>query len=142
MAHRQEDQGGQPVEENQAPGEMIVFDTDVLSIIDLPDTPEYHRVQARIAQTPPDEIILTTVINYEEQTRGWLAFVAKAKTARQEADAYRRACGTTSSSTGTWNWRSLICRRLNNSRSCRHATAERDAMTSELPQSASCTMRY
>jgi tRNA(fMet)-specific endonuclease VapC len=69
---------------------MIILDTDILSIVDVPDTPEYVRVAARIAQTPPHEAVLTTVINYEEQTRGWLDFAANAKTDRQVAEAYGR----------------------------------------------------
>jgi tRNA(fMet)-specific endonuclease VapC len=69
---------------------MIILDTDILSIIDVPDTPEYVRLQARIAQVPREEQILTTVINYEEQTRGWLDYAARAKTDRQLAEAYGR----------------------------------------------------
>jgi tRNA(fMet)-specific endonuclease VapC len=69
---------------------MIILDTDILSIIDVPDSPEYLRLQARIAHTPPGEPILTTVINYEEQTRGWLDYAAQARNAVQLAEAYRR----------------------------------------------------
>ncbi len=69
---------------------MIIFDTDVLTLIETPGTPEYRRIEARIAQAPPGDEILTSVITYDEQTRGWLAYAAKAKTPEEEERAYRR----------------------------------------------------
>ena len=57
---------------------MVVLDTDVLSLLQrrqgAPDT----RLAARIAST--DEEIYVTIVSFEEQTRGWLASAAKART--------------------------------------------------------------
>jgi tRNA(fMet)-specific endonuclease VapC len=40
----------------------------------------------------PSEIA-TSIVSFEEQTRGWLSFVAKARTMAAEIDAYRRLHG-------------------------------------------------
>jgi tRNA(fMet)-specific endonuclease VapC len=38
----------------------------------------------------PVEEVATTIISYEEQTRGWFAVLAKARTLAAEVEAYRR----------------------------------------------------
>jgi len=67
---------------------MIVLDTDIFSLIELPDSPQYARVRARIAQLDPPEPVVTTVVTYEEQSRGRLAMVSAARTSRQLVQAY------------------------------------------------------
>jgi tRNA(fMet)-specific endonuclease VapC len=67
---------------------MIVLDTDVFSLIELPDSPEYRRLRARIAQIDPPQPVVTTVVTYEEQSRGRLATVNAARTDRQLVQAY------------------------------------------------------
>lgn len=67
---------------------MIILDTDVFSFVELPDSPEYIRLRARIAQLDPPEPIGTSIITYEEQSRGRLASVNSARTSRQLVDAY------------------------------------------------------
>jgi tRNA(fMet)-specific endonuclease VapC len=69
---------------------MILFDTDMLSIAQSPDRPESQRLRARIAAIPVDEIVGTTIVTYEEQTRGWLAYMAGARTLDAQLEAYRR----------------------------------------------------
>jgi tRNA(fMet)-specific endonuclease VapC len=44
---------------------------------------------ARLAQIDPNEIA-TTIVTYEEQTRGWLAYKARARNVLQEIDAYSK----------------------------------------------------
>jgi tRNA(fMet)-specific endonuclease VapC len=68
--------------------EMIILDTDVFSLLELPDSPEYKRLRARIAQLDPPQPVTTTVITYEEQSRGRLATVNAARSPRQLAQAY------------------------------------------------------
>ena len=67
---------------------MIILDTDVLSLVQRDDSAGGLRVRARIAQLPPEELVATTIISYHEQTRGWLAYIAKARTKAQQVDAY------------------------------------------------------
>jgi tRNA(fMet)-specific endonuclease VapC len=50
---------------------------------------EYVQLQSRLKQLDPQEIS-TTIVSYEEQTRGWLAFMARARKVSQLIEAYRR----------------------------------------------------
>ena len=59
---------------------MIILDTDILSLVQRDDAPAGMQIRARIAQLPPDQLIATTIVSYQEQSKGWLAFVAKART--------------------------------------------------------------
>jgi tRNA(fMet)-specific endonuclease VapC len=43
------------------------------------------RLLAGVAQG-----IATTIVNFEEQMRGWLAYLARARTVRQQVEGYRR----------------------------------------------------
>lgn len=69
---------------------MIIFDTDIVTLIETPGTVEYRRIESRIAQLPTEERVFTSVITYDEQTRGWLAYAAKARTPEEEVKAYER----------------------------------------------------
>jgi tRNA(fMet)-specific endonuclease VapC len=67
---------------------MIILDTDVLSLVQRDDSPAGLRVRAKIAELPPDELVATTIVTYQEQTSGWLAYVSKARTKAQQIYAY------------------------------------------------------
>jgi tRNA(fMet)-specific endonuclease VapC len=69
---------------------IYVLDTDILSLLAHQDSPEAPRIRRRIAELPADDSIATTVINYEEQMRGWMALLSRARTAKSEIDAYAR----------------------------------------------------
>jgi tRNA(fMet)-specific endonuclease VapC len=68
---------------------MYVLDTDHLSFLDRPNSDEGKRILHRMEDARQDGVA-TTIVNYEEHTRGWLAFVAKAKSVATLVDAYRR----------------------------------------------------
>jgi tRNA(fMet)-specific endonuclease VapC len=68
---------------------MIVLDTDILSLIEWSESSSSQVLRRRFAQHPPAEIS-TTIISFEEQVRGWTAYIAKAKKMVQEIEAYRR----------------------------------------------------
>jgi tRNA(fMet)-specific endonuclease VapC len=68
---------------------VLVLDTDHLSLIQRSDRSEGLRLSRRLDAASGDEV-RTTIINYEEQTRGWLGYVAKARTLAKQIDAYRR----------------------------------------------------
>jgi tRNA(fMet)-specific endonuclease VapC len=64
------------------------MDTDHLSLLDQ-DTMEGFNLSRRLAAMPPGEIAVT-IITYEEQMRGWLAYTARANTIERMLTAYAR----------------------------------------------------
>jgi tRNA(fMet)-specific endonuclease VapC len=80
---------------------MIVFDTDTLSLAQHPGSPESNVLHRRILDLPADETVAATVISYEEQTRGWFAFLARAKKPDDIMNAYAKLFGHIT------NWRKM-----------------------------------
>jgi tRNA(fMet)-specific endonuclease VapC len=68
---------------------MLVLDTDYLSLLQWSAHIGRDQVLARIRLTHAEEVA-TTIVTYEEQTRGWIAVKASAKTVVQEIAAYSR----------------------------------------------------
>ena len=67
---------------------MLVLDTDHMSLLEW-GAEESGRLRERLADVPPDALATTTIC-YEEQMRGWMAYVARAKSMSQQLEAYRR----------------------------------------------------
>jgi tRNA(fMet)-specific endonuclease VapC len=67
---------------------MLVLDTDHMSLLEW-GAAESARLRERLADVSPDDLA-TTIISYEEQMRGWMAYVARAKSMAQQLKAYRR----------------------------------------------------
>lgn len=79
---------------------MFVLDSNHLSLIDRSESTAGQRILQRIEAVGKDDFA-TTIVNYEEQTRGWLSYAAKAKRNAELIDCYRRLerhlqmfCGT------------------------------------------------
>ena len=68
---------------------MIILDTDCLSLLNREKILESSKLRQKLEEFPPDELY-TTIITFEEQMRGWLAFIAKAKTPEQQIYAYEK----------------------------------------------------
>jgi tRNA(fMet)-specific endonuclease VapC len=68
---------------------MIVLDTDHLSVLERSDQPGSIALRARLAHVPPAEVV-TTIISYEEQMRGWMAYLARTPSVAHQVEAYRR----------------------------------------------------
>ena len=68
---------------------MVVLDTDHVSLLDRVPAEASRRLQSRLDALPPDEVVVT-IISFEEQTRGWMAYLAKARTVADQVEAYRR----------------------------------------------------
>jgi tRNA(fMet)-specific endonuclease VapC len=68
---------------------MVVLDTDHMTIYEQAGSAESERLRHRL-RSLPDHEKATTIITYEEQMRGWLSYVAKARKLTQEIEAYRR----------------------------------------------------
>ena len=56
---------------------MLVLDTDHLSLLEW-GGPDSVALRERLADAAPDDVV-TTIISYEEQMRGWMAYLARAK---------------------------------------------------------------
>ena len=56
---------------------MYVLDTDVFTLAELRDSPEYQILHRRVLELDAADLLVTTIVTCEEQTRGWLAYAAK-----------------------------------------------------------------
>ncbi len=68
---------------------MLILDTDHLTAIQRQSEPAYSCLLARLNQASSTEIC-TTIVNVEEQMRGWLTVISRARRVQQEVAAYRR----------------------------------------------------
>lgn len=69
---------------------IYVLDTDILSLLAHQDSPEAPRVRRRIAELLEEDAVVTTIINYEEQMRGWMAALSRSKSPKAEVQVYGR----------------------------------------------------
>ena len=67
---------------------MILLDTDHLTVLQTPDATRRERLVARLALT--NEEIGTTIVNVEEQMRGWMASIAKERLVARQVRSYAR----------------------------------------------------
>lgn len=67
-----------------------ILDTDVFTIAELADSPEYLHLHARVLELTSEDVLVTTIMTYEEQTRGWLAYAAKSRLTTHQVKAYAR----------------------------------------------------
>ena len=66
---------------------MVFLDTDHMSLLDR-GGPEGVRIRLRLRGLAPDDMA-TTIIYYEEQTRGWLSRIAQSPDLERQRVAYR-----------------------------------------------------
>ncbi len=72
---------------------LLVFDTDHLSIMQQETQPDFERLAVRLTQQPL-AVKATTIVTFQEQTQGWLAYLnAKARTAAQIIQGYSKLQG-------------------------------------------------
>ncbi|SRR5579884_383466 len=68
---------------------MVILDTDHMSLLEWTGSPPAQKLESRLKRLPSDQIS-TTVINYEEQLRGWMAMLAKAPKLKAQIQIYGR----------------------------------------------------
>lgn len=68
---------------------MVILDTDHMSLLEWSGSPPARNLEARLKQVA-SEGVCTTVINYEEQIRGWMAALAKASKQKDQIEIYGR----------------------------------------------------
>lgn len=68
---------------------IYVLDTDLMSLLQR-NTPDARRLELRLL----DVEHATTIITFEEQMRGWLAWIARAKNLAEQVDRYAKLKNT------------------------------------------------
>jgi tRNA(fMet)-specific endonuclease VapC len=69
---------------------IYILDTDVFTLAELPDSRAYLHLHTRVLQLESADRVVTTIVTYEEQTRGWLAYAAKSRETSHQIKAYSR----------------------------------------------------
>lgn len=67
---------------------MYIFDTDHLSVLERGGVQAQPLMQ-RLANVSSTQVA-ASIISYEEQMRGWLSYIAKAKTVEQQVEPYKQ----------------------------------------------------
>jgi tRNA(fMet)-specific endonuclease VapC len=68
---------------------VVILDTDHLTVIQRQAEPAYSRLRARLSKLPSNTV-QTTIVSFEEQMRGWLAVISRARNQPREVAAYQR----------------------------------------------------
>lgn len=63
---------------------MYILDTDHMSLVQMRSGADAERLRFRLSGVQR----LTTIITYEEQMRGWLAWIAQARSLKQQIERY------------------------------------------------------
>jgi len=69
---------------------IYVLDTDHLTLLGHQNSREAPLVRRRIVDLPPADLVVTTVISFEEQMRGWMAAIRLANSFAAEVQIYER----------------------------------------------------
>ncbi len=67
---------------------MYLLDTDHVALLDRGGE-EGQSIRARLSQVPPEDVA-ACIISYEEQMRGWLAYIASLRAVDRQIAGYRR----------------------------------------------------
>jgi tRNA(fMet)-specific endonuclease VapC len=59
-----------------------ILDTDTLTVVQQRQEPFYTRLLTRLRTLPGDTPVWSTIVSFEEQLRGWLEYVKRAKPAQ------------------------------------------------------------
>src|SRR5437867_3086870 len=78
--------GGGPARRN---ARMIIIDTDHVTLLKYPESERGRRFIERLAAVPRTEIIGVAIVTIEERMRGWLAAIARERTAIRQVIGYR-----------------------------------------------------
>jgi tRNA(fMet)-specific endonuclease VapC len=67
----------------------VLLDTDHLSVLQWQEQPACDRLLERLDRLGPDDIA-TSIISFQEQIQGWLAYLSRARKSEQIVLAYAR----------------------------------------------------
>jgi tRNA(fMet)-specific endonuclease VapC len=69
---------------------MLVLDTDHLTIVQRKEGEAYASLDVRLEAAASAHAICVTLVSFEEQMRGWLAYIARSRSMERQVEAYRR----------------------------------------------------
>ncbi len=67
---------------------MILIDTDHATFLKYPESERGRRFIDRLSAVPSAEVVGVSIITVEERMRGWLAVIAKERTAIRQVAGY------------------------------------------------------
>jgi tRNA(fMet)-specific endonuclease VapC len=68
---------------------MILIDTDHTTFLKYPESERGRRFIGRLEAVPESEVVGVAIVTIEERMRGWLAAIAKERTAMRQVVGYR-----------------------------------------------------
>jgi tRNA(fMet)-specific endonuclease VapC len=68
---------------------MILIDTDHTTFLKYPESERGRRFIRRLEAVPRSEVVGVAIVTIEERMRGWLAAIAKERTAMRQVVGYR-----------------------------------------------------
>jgi tRNA(fMet)-specific endonuclease VapC len=68
---------------------MIVLDTDVLAILQQGNGQLFEQLVSQLTEFDEQDVAVT-IISFEEQMRGWLAYIAQARSDQRQLNGYSR----------------------------------------------------
>ena len=68
---------------------MILIDTDHATYLKYPESERGRRFIERVESLPKSEVVGVAIVTVEERMRGWLAVIAKEKSALRQVAGYR-----------------------------------------------------
>ena len=67
---------------------MVVLDTDYMTLLQWPEGVAARLIRQRLSELDPAEVV-TTIISFEEQMRGWFDAIRNATEVRDQIEKYR-----------------------------------------------------
>jgi len=68
---------------------MLILDTDHMTLLEREKRQDKPLLSERLSRSGESRIT-TTIITFEEQMRGWLAYVARCRSLSQQIDGYKQ----------------------------------------------------
>lgn len=68
---------------------MVILDTDHLSFLQHPDSRQANVLRTKLSGLNPQEVG-ATIVSFEEQVRGWMSYLNRARSMIHQIEAYSR----------------------------------------------------
>ena len=69
---------------------MLLLDTDLISLVQDKSGRASEKLNKRLEEAAESHVIAVSIVSLEEQMRGWLAYLAAARTIDRQIVGYRR----------------------------------------------------